>query len=160
LLFYYSYLYLIYFSEKEKNIETKTEHELNEINSFETALIEQHNLSHNELLQQSEILNELPHQQQPVIVRTPPAKLSRLLLDDSGKLILIFYFYLIIEVFFLYIDKILDDVEITENDKLNVQNLERQFSQITNNYDVFLNQPTISLTRIDLSQHGIYFLNY
>jgi len=53
-------------------------------------LIEQHNLSHNELLQQSEILNELPHQQQPVIVRTPPAKLSRLLLDDSGKLILIF----------------------------------------------------------------------
>lgn len=89
-IFYYSYLYLIYFSEKEKNIETKTEHELNEINSFETALIEQHHLSHNELLQQSDILNELPHQQQPVIVRTPPTKLSRLLLDDSGKLILIF----------------------------------------------------------------------
>jgi len=54
-------------------------------------------------------------------------------------------------------DKILGDVEITENDKINVQNLERQFSQITNNYDVFLNQPTISLTRIDLSQHGIHF---
>ncbi|XP_026815896.1 nipped-B-like protein isoform X1 [Rhopalosiphum maidis] len=111
--------------EKEKNIETKTVHELNEINSFESALIEQHDLSHNELLQQSEILNELPHQQQPVIVRTPPAKLSRLLLDEE------------------------------ENDKINVQNLERQFSQITNNYDVFLNQPTISLTRIDLSQHVV-----
>lgn len=57
-------------------------------------------------------------------------------------------------------DKILGDVEITENDKINVQNLECQFSQITNNYDVFLNQPTISLTRIDLSQHGIYFSCY
>jgi len=58
---------------------------------------------------------------------------------------------------FFYTDKILGDVEITENDKINVQNLEHQFSQITNNYDAFLNQPTISLTRIDLSQHGIYF---
>lgn len=102
LIFYYSYLYLNYFSEKEKNIETKTEHELNEINSFETALIEQHNLSHNELLQQSEILNELPHQQQPVIVRTP-TKLSRLLLDDSGKLIFIFLLLFGYLSFFFYI---------------------------------------------------------
>lgn len=122
-------------------------------------MIEQHDLSHNELLQQSEILNELPHQQQPVIVRTPPTKLSRLLLDEEGKLI--FYLLLFCRTWvFLFIDKILNYVEILENDKLNVQNLERQFSQITNNYDVFLNQPTISLTRIDLSQHGIYFSCY
>lgn len=46
-------------------------------------------------------------------------------------------------------------MDITENE--NVQKLEREFSQITNNYDVFLNQPTIALTRIDLSQHGIYY---
>lgn len=145
------------FSEKEKNIETKTVHQLNEINSFETALIDQNDLSHNELLQNSEVLNELPSQQQPVIVRTPPAKLSRLMLDDEdGKLIFIFSFSLDFELIFFFTDKILGDVEITENDKINVQNLERQFSQITNNYDVFLNQPTISLTRIDLSQHGIY----
>lgn len=122
-------------------------------------MIEQHDLSHNELLQQSEILNELPHQQQPVIVRTPPTKLSRLLLDEEGKLI--FYLLLFCRTWvFLFIDKILNYVEILENDKLNVQNLERQFSQITNSYDVFLNQPTISLTRIDLSQHGIYFSCY
>lgn len=50
----------------------------------------------------------------------------------------------------------LDAVDIAENDKLNVQKLEQEFSQITNNYDVFMNQPTIALTRIDLSQHGIY----
>lgn len=49
----------------------------------------------------------------------------------------------------------MDAVDIAENDKLNVQKLEREFSQITN-YDVFLNQPTIALTRIDISQHGIY----
>lgn len=48
------------------------------------------------------------------------------------------------------------DVEISENDKLNVQKLEHEFSQITNNYDDFLNQPTIPLTRIDLNEHGIY----
>lgn len=54
-----------------------------------------------------------------------------------------------------FTDKILDAVDIAENDKLNVQKLEREFSQITN-YDVFLNQPTIALTRIDISQHGIY----
>lgn len=50
----------------------------------------------------------------------------------------------------------LSDVDITENDKLNVQKLEHEFSQITNNYDLLLNQPTIPLTRIDLSEHGIY----
>jgi len=91
------------FSEKEKNIENKAVHHLNEINSFETALINQHDLSNNELLQNSEILNELPPQQQPVIVRTPPAKLSRLMLDDEhGKLIFIFNFFFDIEYFFLY----------------------------------------------------------
>lgn len=91
------------FSEKEKTIETKTIHELNEINSFETELIDQHDLSHNELLQQSEILNELPPQQQPVIVRTPPAKLSRLILDDEdGNLISIFYFFLDLSLIFVY----------------------------------------------------------
>jgi len=46
--------------------------------------MDQHDLSHTELLQQSEILNELPSQQQPVIVRTTPTKLSRLL-DEDGK---------------------------------------------------------------------------
>lgn len=50
----------------------------------------------------------------------------------------------------------LDAVDIAENDKLNVIKLEREFSQMTNNYDVFMNQPTIALTRIDLSQHGIH----
>lgn len=103
ILFTYSHGH--FFSEKEKIIETKTVHELNEMNSFETALIDQHDLSHNELLQQSEMLNELPPQQQPVIVRTPPAKFSRLMLDDEdGKFIFIFYFYLDIEfAFFLQI---------------------------------------------------------
>lgn len=57
------------------------------------------------------------------------------------------------------IDKILDAVDITENDKLNVQKLEHEFSQITKNYDMFLNQPTISLTRIDLSEHGNYYFS-
>lgn len=57
---------------------------------------------------------------------------------------------------FLYVDKMLDAVDIAENDKLNVQKLEHEFSQITNNYDMFLNQPTIALTRLDLNQHGIY----
>lgn len=58
-----------------------------------------------------------------------------------------------------YTDTILNDVqEITENDKITVQNLEHEFSQITNNYDVFLNnEPTISLSsRIDIGEHGIY----
>lgn len=54
----------------------------------------------------------------------------------------------------------MDDVDITENDKLNVQKLEHEFSQITNNYDMFLNQPTIALTRIDLSEHGIICYYY
>lgn len=80
-------------SEKDK-IENKTEHELSVINSFETALIEQHNLSHNELLQQSEILNALPSQQQPVIVRPPSTKLPRMLID-TGKYIFIFIMLLI-----------------------------------------------------------------
>lgn len=151
-------MYLLFFSCKEKTVENKTVHELGEINSFETALIDQHDLSHTELIQQPEILNELPSQHQPVIVRTPPTKISRLLLEEEdGKIIYIFNFFLVIKFVLFYTDKILDDVVITENDKINVQNLEHQFSQITNNYDVFLNQPTISLTRIDLSQHGIYF---
>lgn len=59
---------------------------------------------------------------------------------------------------FVFADKMLDDVDITENDKLNVQKLEREFSQITNNYEMFINQPTIALTRIDLSEHGICFI--
>lgn len=61
---------------------------------------------------------------------------------------------ILINYYFSYTDKILDGVDITENDKLNVQKLEREFSQITN-YDVFLNQPTIALTRIDISEHGM-----
>lgn len=56
------------------------------------------------------------------------------------------------------IDKILDAVDIAENDKLNVQKLEHEFSQLTKNYDMFLSQPTIALTRIDLSEHGNYIL--
>lgn len=73
-------------------IDHKTEHELNVINSFESALIEQHNFSHNELLQQSDILNELPSQQPPVIVRPPSTKLSRTLLDNDGKCVITFFF--------------------------------------------------------------------
>lgn len=82
-------MYYFTFSEKDKLIECKTEHELNVINSFENALIEQHNLSHNELLQQSDILNSLPSQQQPVIVRPPSTKLPRMLID-AGKYIFVF----------------------------------------------------------------------
>lgn len=77
-------MYNFNFSEKDKLIENKTEHELSVINSLENALIEQHNLSHNELLQHSEILNALPSQQQPVIVRQPSTKLPRMLID-TGK---------------------------------------------------------------------------
>lgn len=77
-------------------MEHKTEHELNVINSFETVLVEQHNMSHNELLQQTEILSELPsQQQQPVIVRPPSTKLPRMLLDNDGMYLFYFctYFY-------------------------------------------------------------------
>lgn len=82
-------------------MEHKTEHELNVINSFETALVEQHNMSHNELLQQTEILSELPsQQQQPVIVRPPPTKLPRMLLDNDGMyLFYLLYIFLLIVVF-------------------------------------------------------------
>lgn len=139
-------------------IEHKTEHELNVMNSFETALIDQHNMSHNDLLHQSELLNELPHQHQPVIVRPNSTKLPRMLLDNDGKYYSSLYYFKKFSLFLLtfYVDKILDNV-ITENDKLNVQKLEHEFSQITN-YDVFLNQPTVALTRIDISEHGIYNL--
>lgn len=58
-------------------------------------------------------------------------------------------------MWFFYIDKMLDGVNIAENGKLNVQELEHEFSQISNNYGMFLNQPTIALTRLDLNQHGI-----
>ncbi|VVC44793.1 Hypothetical protein CINCED_3A008325 [Cinara cedri] len=123
--------------EKEKIVENKNEHELSVINSIESALIEEHHhMAQNELLQQSEILNEIPPQHQPVIVQTPSTKLSAILLEEN--------------------DTILHDVqEITENDKINVQNLEHEFSQITNNYDVFLNnEPSISLSsQIDISEH-------
>lgn len=84
-------------------MEHKTEHELNVINSFETVLVEQHNMSHNELLQQTEILSELPSQpQQPVIVRPPSTKLPRMLLDNDGMYFCGFctYFYLL--WFFIY----------------------------------------------------------
>lgn len=79
-------MYLLFFvvSDKEKIIESKTEHELNVINSFETALIEQHDMSHNELLQQSQILNELPLQQQPVIVSQSPVKMPNMVLENDG----------------------------------------------------------------------------
>lgn len=48
--------------------------------------------------------------------------------------------------------------DIPENDKIHVHNLEHDFSQITNNYDVFLNnEPAISLSsQIDIGEHGIY----
>lgn len=82
--------FLFLFLDKEKHFEIKTQHELNVINNFETALID-HNLSHNELLHQSDILNELPSQQQPVIVRPPSTKLPRILLDNDGKFITIFF---------------------------------------------------------------------
>lgn len=85
-----------FFLDKEKFMEHKTEHELNVINSFETALVEHHNMSHNELLQQTEILSELPsQQQQPVIVRPPSTKLPRMLLDTDGMYFFYFctYFY-------------------------------------------------------------------
>lgn len=42
-------------------------------------------MTHNELLHQSEILNELPPQHQPVIVRPTSTKLPRMLLDNDGK---------------------------------------------------------------------------
>jgi len=78
------------FADKGKLIENKTEHEFNVINSFESALIEHHGLTHNDLLQHSGILNEMaPQQQQPVIVRPPSTKLSRILMEDDGKCILI-----------------------------------------------------------------------
>lgn len=75
------------FSENDRIIEHKTEHELSVINSFESALMEQHNLSHNELMQHSELLNVLPPQEQhqPVIVRQPIAKVPTMLLDNDGK---------------------------------------------------------------------------
>lgn len=63
-----------------------------------------------------------------------------------------------------YTDPILNNVQdITENDKIHVHNLEHDFSQITNNYDVFLNnEPAISLSsQIDIGDHhGIYDILY
>lgn len=41
-------------------------------------------MSHNELLQQSQILNELPLQQQPVIVNQNPVKMPNLVLENDG----------------------------------------------------------------------------
>lgn len=73
------------FSDKERIIDNKTEHELNVINSFESALIEQHNLAQNELLQQSHLINQLPSQQQPVIVNPSSTKFPRISLDNNGK---------------------------------------------------------------------------
>lgn len=85
----------VFFSDKEKLVEPKPDHELSVINSFETALIEHHDLSHNELLQHSEILNDLPSHQQPVIVRPPSTKLPRMLLDNDGNmLVLVFILFL------------------------------------------------------------------
>lgn len=57
------------------------------MNSFESALMEQHNLSHNELMQHSELLNVLPsqEQQQPIMARQPTAKVPAMLLDNNGK---------------------------------------------------------------------------
>jgi len=104
------------------------------------------------------MLNEMTPQQ-PVIVRRSPTKLSRLLMEENGKCVIIFITFLTEYVYLFYLDKMLDD-DITEDDKLNVQKLEQEFSEISNNYDVFLNnQPTISLTRIDLSEHGIYYFS-
>lgn len=87
------YTFIFLFLEKEKMIEHKAEHELGVINSIESALIEQHHdMAQNELLQHSELLNEIPAQHQPVIVRPSPTKLSRILLEEEdGKYMLYFY---------------------------------------------------------------------
>lgn len=45
----------------------------------------------------------------------------------------------------------LDDVAIPENVKLNVETFKNEIDKL-----VFLNQPTVPLTRIDIRDHGIY----
>ncbi|XP_050529053.1 nipped-B-like protein isoform X2 [Daktulosphaira vitifoliae] len=116
---------------QDKESFQKTEHEMNIINNLASSLSDQQEIhQHQEIMQQSHLLNQLGPQQQPVIVRSPASKLPRLTLDN-------------------------DDVGVSENDKANVQKLEHEFSQLTNNYEAFLNQPTIALTRLDLSEHVI-----